>query len=71
LLKRLNISFYAYSPIAGGFLVKSGKEIREGTLEGGRFTPGSPLATWYRGLYAKESLLKALDDWGEFLLMKS
>ena len=69
MLRKLNIAFYAYSPIAGGFLVKDAKEVREGSLGEGRFRPGTAIADMYRSLYAKESLLKALDEWGEDIFL--
>lgn len=62
-LRGLGIVFYAYSPIAGGFLTKSSKALRDGT-EGGRFAAGdNPLQKMYRGFYQKPSLLEALDTW--------
>lgn len=71
LLRKLGIAFYAYSPIAGGFLVKSAKEIREGSSETGRFKTGNALGDMYRTLYGKESLINALDDWGEIPIPKN
>lgn len=65
LLRELGISFYAYSPIAGGFLTKSRKALEEGT-EGGRFAVGeNPLNTMYRGFYLKPALLAGLGKWEE------
>ncbi|RDW75637.1 hypothetical protein BP5796_06458 [Coleophoma crateriformis] len=61
-LRKLKISFYAYSPIAGGFLVKSAQTLRDGT-DGGRFAEGAPAAKLYNSLYRKESMLDALDEW--------
>ncbi|USW48038.1 Putative NADP-dependent oxidoreductase domain-containing protein [Septoria linicola] len=55
-LRKLDISFYAYSPLAGGFLSKSKAQIEEGS---GRFNSGS----MYNKLYAKEAYLNALDQW--------
>lgn len=60
LLRKLNISFYAYSPLAGGFLVKTRQQIEEGA---GRFNTGTPLANLYTSLYSKPSYLEALDQW--------
>ncbi|TVY80785.1 Oxidoreductase sirO [Lachnellula suecica] len=64
LLRRLDISFYAYSPIAGGFLVKDSAGIRSKEVEG-RFNDQSSSGATYSTIYAKESLLSALDEWGE------
>jgi aryl-alcohol dehydrogenase-like predicted oxidoreductase len=64
LLRKLNISFYAYSPIAGGFLVKDSNAIRTKELEG-RFTDKMMSGAMYSTLYGKEVLLNALDEWGE------
>lgn len=62
-LRELKMSFYAYSPIAGGFLTKSSKALKEGT-ETGRFSLGSnSLGEMYRGMYLKPSMLEALDKW--------
>ncbi|KAK7413117.1 hypothetical protein QQX98_008003 [Neonectria punicea] len=55
-LRRLGISFHAYSPIAGGFLAKSKKQILAGS---GRFIEGSP----YWQLYVNDSNLAALEEW--------
>lgn len=65
LLRKLGMSFYAYSPIAGGFLTKTRAQLTEGT-DAGRFTQGHPVAAMYNSMYAqKESYLKALDLWQE------
>jgi len=62
LLRKLKIAFYAYSPIAGGFLVKTSDALRSGNVEG-RFAKNSPIGSIYTSLYLKESLYKALDEW--------
>lgn len=61
LLRRLNIRFYAYSPIAGGFLVKSPDAIIKGTER--RFNNTLPSGKLYSKLYIKPSLLSALTEW--------
>ena len=63
LLHKLHISFYAYSPIAGGFLVKESSQLRTKDVEG-RFSGNTPLGDMYIILYGKESLYQALDEWG-------
>ncbi|KAL6715765.1 hypothetical protein ACLMJK_006726 [Lecanora helva] len=64
LLRKLQISFYAYSPIAGGFLVKESAQVRSRDIEG-RFNGKSPVGDMYNVLYGKESMYQALDEWGE------
>ena len=65
LLRELGIVFYAYSPVAGGFLTKSRRALEEGTA-GGRFTPADrSVARMYRDFYLKPTLLHALDKWEE------
>lgn len=60
-LRKYGISFYAYSPIAGGFLVKSAQEIKEGT---GRFRKGDMIGELYLALYSRPALLEGLNEWG-------
>lgn len=58
-LRKLGISFYAYSPLAGGFLTKTREQIKEGA---GRFnTSGDP--GMYTPMYSRPSLLEALAEW--------
>lgn len=64
-LRELGIAFYAYSPVAGGFLTKTRKALEEGTGTG-RFSVDPP--QWlkvYRDSYVKPSMLQALDRWEE------
>jgi len=59
-LRELGIVFYAYSPMAGGFLAKT----RESLEEGSRFADkGEGIQNMYRGMYMKPSLLDGLDKW--------
>lgn len=60
LLRKLNIAFYAYSPIAGGFLARSVDDIKNGE---GRFDPNTPVGQIYLKLYSRPALLTALDEW--------
>ncbi|KAJ1562896.1 hypothetical protein HK405_006270 [Cladochytrium tenue] len=63
-LRKHGIAFYAYSPIAGGFLTKSKAQIEAGATDAGRFVEGGGyLADLYRELYVKPKLLDALDSW--------
>lgn len=61
-LRQLGISFYAYSPTAGGFLVKTVQQVDQGS---GRFEKGSLVGGLYNKLYNKPTLLKGLERWGE------
>lgn len=65
MLRRHNIAFYAYSPIAGGFLAKTSDELQKRNLAG-RWSPDSLYGTMYYALYAdKTRFLDALDRWHE------
>jgi len=59
-LRKLNISFYAYSPIAGGFLTKTREQLANAT---GRWDKNTPFGQMYHSLYARPTLLDALDEW--------
>ncbi len=61
-LRRLGIAFYAYSPLAGGFLTKTVTQIQTGA-PAGRFTPGHRLHDMYRDLYVTPAYLAALGKW--------
>lgn len=63
-LRRLDIAFYAYSPIAGGLLTRTKEQIVEGSKDAGRFGKGHWLGSLYGDLYNKPSYHKALDLWG-------
>ncbi|KAF2790850.1 Aldo/keto reductase [Melanomma pulvis-pyrius CBS 109.77] len=60
IIRKHNMAFYAYSPIAGGFLSKSKAALTEA---GGRFGEGQPLAQVYNGMYNRPSFVNALDVW--------
>ncbi|KAK4114771.1 aflatoxin B1 aldehyde reductase member 3 [Canariomyces notabilis] len=60
-LRRHNMAFYAYSPIAGGFLSKTRAQLASD--EEGRYGEGNPLNKVYNGLYNKPSFVAALDVW--------
>lgn len=63
-LRKLNIAFYAYSPIAGGLLTKTKEQIIAGSKDAGRFGKGHWLGSLYAELYNKPSYHRALDLWG-------
>lgn len=58
-LRKLNFSFYAYSPLAGGFLTKTAADLDAGA---GRFNDNA-LGGMYKKLYDKPSLRAALVEW--------
>ena len=62
LLRELNIAFYAYSPLAGGFLVKDPQALKTGSAQG-RWDPATPIGKVYNEIYNRPSLLEALSEW--------
>ena len=60
IIRQHGMAFYAYSPIAGGFLAKSKAALTEAN---GRFGEGQPLAKIYNGMYNRPSFVAALDEW--------
>lgn len=62
LLRELHIAFYAYSPLAGGFLVKDAQTLNTGGGQG-RWDPSSRVGKIYNDRYNKPSLLEALSEW--------
>ncbi|KAH7396197.1 NADP-dependent oxidoreductase domain-containing protein [Pyrenochaeta sp. MPI-SDFR-AT-0127] len=60
-LRKLGISFYAYSPLAGGFLTKTIESLDAGA---GRFNKEA-LGGMYLKLYNKPSLRAALAKWND------
>ncbi|OCL05479.1 Aldo/keto reductase [Glonium stellatum] len=60
-LRRLGISFYAYSVLAGGFLTKAKEQIVGGE---GRFNDQA-LGGLYSNMYAKQSYFEALEEWNK------
>ncbi|OAL46901.1 Aldo/keto reductase [Pyrenochaeta sp. DS3sAY3a] len=60
-LRKLGISFYAYSPLAGGFLTKSAADLDAGA---GRFNEQA-IGGLYSKLYDKPALRAALIKWNE------
>jgi len=61
-LRALNMSFYAYSPIAGGFLAKTKQQVLDGV---GRFNQTLEVGKTYSLMYSKPTLLHALSEWEE------
>lgn len=60
-LRKWGISFYAYSPLAGGFLTKTREQYEAGA---GRFNNDLPtIGEMYRWLYGRPAMLDALSEW--------
>ncbi|KAF1848091.1 Aldo/keto reductase [Cucurbitaria berberidis CBS 394.84] len=60
-LRKLGISFYAYSPLAGGFLTKTAADLDAGA---GRFNEQA-IGGLYSKLYDKPALREALIKWNQ------
>jgi aflatoxin B1 aldehyde reductase len=60
-LRKLGIAFYAYSPLAGGFLTKTKEDIEAGA---GRFNDEA-IGGMYKHMYGKESLISILPKWAK------
>lgn len=54
------MAFYAYSPLAGGSLIKTKEQVLDGA---GRFNQNMPVGKMYFKLYAKPAYLEALEQW--------
>lgn len=61
IIRKHNMAFYAYSPIAGGFLAKSKASL---TSADGRFGESGAIGQVYNGMYNRPSFVAALDSWG-------
>lgn len=64
-LRKLGISFYAYSPMAGGFLTKTKEQITKGGADAGRFDKEHRFGPMYLSLYNQPEMLEALDLWAQ------
>ncbi|KAI9763912.1 MAG: hypothetical protein M1840_009024 [Geoglossum simile] len=60
-LRKHGIAFYAYSPLAGGFLTKTRAQVEEATAK--RFDASTSVGKIYTTLYNKQSFLDALPKW--------
>ncbi|KAL5336683.1 putative aldehyde reductase, partial [Aspergillus crustosus] len=65
LLRENNISYYAYSPIAGGFLTKNVEQLAAGGEKGTRWDPTTGTGSFYTALYSKTAMLEGLKLWGQ------
>ncbi|KAH9882332.1 hypothetical protein J1614_000568 [Plenodomus biglobosus] len=61
LLRKLDMVFYAYSPLAGGFLTKTAADLDAGA---GRFNEKA-IGGLYKSMYDKPKLREALVDWNQ------
>jgi len=59
-LRKLGISFYAYSPLAGGLLTKTKQQILEGV---GRFDRSHSFGKMYEKMFFKPAYLDSLAEW--------
>ncbi|KAF7595637.1 hypothetical protein BBP40_005385 [Aspergillus hancockii] len=61
-LRKLEIAFFAYSPVAGGFFAKDPDALLKKT-ETGRFDSESVGGQFYNSLYSRPSIIAALREW--------
>lgn len=59
-LRKLGMSFYAYSPLAGGFLTKTKQQVLDGA---GRFDSNTPIGKIYQKMYGRPAYFEALEQW--------
>ncbi|KAK7713045.1 hypothetical protein SLS63_012188 [Diaporthe eres] len=64
ILRKHGISFYAYSPIAGGFLAKTPQQFRDDSFQG-QWEKSNFLGKCYHLMYNRPNALEALDRWHE------
>jgi aflatoxin B1 aldehyde reductase len=62
-LRKLNMAFYAYSPLAGGFLTKTREALEQGHA-GGRWSKDAP-SKHFQAMFVKPSYLDVLGKWGD------
>lgn len=61
-LRKHNIPFYAYSPIAGGLVAKTSQQFPNNSFQG-RWNKAGILGQAYQLMYNKPNALEALDKW--------
>ncbi|OAP64030.1 hypothetical protein AYL99_00002 [Fonsecaea erecta] len=64
-LREHGMSFYAYSPIAAGFLTKTRELLTQASGGQGRWRPDTQFGQLYLSMYNKPKMLEALDLWNE------
>ena len=62
-IRKHGMTFYAYSPQAGGFLAKTRKQLLGNELKGERWDPRGEHGRVFHALYSHPTLLEALDVW--------
>jgi len=62
-LRKLNMAFYAYSPLAGGFLTKTREALEQGEGKG-RWAKDAP-SKHYQSMFVKPAYLDVLDKWSQ------
>jgi len=62
-VRKHKMSFFAYSPLAGGFLVKTAQTIQEAKEV--RWSPETRVGAMYQKMYNRPKLLAALSDWSD------
>ena len=60
-LRKHNIAFYAYSPLAGGFLTKTREQVESSITA--RWDHKTPVGKIYTTLYSKPAYFEALTKW--------
>lgn len=60
-LRKLNIAFYAYSPVAGGVLTKTPEQLQQGV----RKNNAAYLQAIYNGMYNRPAFVEALNEWAK------
>lgn len=64
MIRKHNISYYAYSPISGGFLAKTAQQFHDQSFKG-RWEKSAFLGMVYQYMYNKPVMLEALKKWHE------
>ena len=65
ILRKYKMAYYAYSPLAGGFLSKTLAELETAT---GRWSRTNPVDALYLSTYRQPSYLKALVEWNRIAI---
>jgi len=63
ILRKYGIAFYAYSPIAGGFLAKEPEQFESGPTGTGRWDPTTFVGNVYHTLYNRPAIVEGLRQW--------
>ncbi|KAJ0417238.1 NADP-dependent oxidoreductase domain-containing protein [Aspergillus carlsbadensis] len=63
ILRKYGIAFYAYSPIAGGFLAKEAEQFENEPKGTGRWDPTNFVGRVYHALYNRPAIVEGLRQW--------